>query len=440
MRHLGTLALLALTAAACNGKTTETPTPSVVTDPNSPPVSDNGAAPIDPGKVAGPIVNPPPSETYPAYTPEVPQLRNNGGDVLKNPEIVTITWPGETNADTFEAFGDSIGSSEYWKTLVSEYGVGAAVSGADRHVRMTDAAPTSISDSELDALVAAKAGDPATSKWPAPNDQILYVLYLPRGTSLILQGSDACMQGVGGYHTSTDVGGQQVAYAILPQCGKSGKPDYVTGSASHEIAEAATDPHPMAQPGWVEFDNDHLAWSLFQQFQTENGDACEFYRTSMYRESEPAFAFAVQRQWSNASAKAGHDPCVPAPSGAYFNVSPLHTERVYADLSAYHMGTNVKSMGYHVAVGETRTFPIGFWSDGPTDAWTIKVYEGNPLLGTSSTKKLELSVDRSSGKNGEQAFITVKVLAAGKTKTEFVTVVSTLGGRQTFMPILIGSK
>jgi hypothetical protein len=148
----------------------------------------------------------------------------------------------------------------------------------------------------------------------------------------------------------------------------------------------------------------------------------------------------VQRQWSNASAKAGHDPCVPATTDPYFNVSPLATEKVYADLSAYHMGTNVKSMGYHVAVGETRTFPIGFWSDGPTDAWKIKVYEGNPLLGASTTKKLELSVSRDSGKNGEQAFITVKVLSAGKTKTELVTVVSTLGTRQTFMPILIGSK
>ena len=52
----------------------------------------------------------------------------------------------------------------------------------------------------------------------------------------------------------------------------------------------------------------------------------------------------------------------------------------------------------------------------------------------------ELSVDRSTGKNGEQAHITVKVLTAGKTKTELVTVVSTLSSRQTFQPILIGSK
>jgi hypothetical protein len=438
MRHLGLFAVLALTAA-CNGKTDVTPSPSVVTDPNTPPVGDDGAAPLDVSKV-GTLFSPPPSETYPAYPADVPQLKNNGGDVLSAPEIVTITWPGETNVDTFEAFGDAIGGSDYWKTLVSEYGVGPAVSGPTRHVRMTDAAPTSISDEELDALVAAKAGDPATSLWPAPNNQTIYVLYLPRGTSLQLQGADACSQGVGGYHTSTDVGGQQIAYAILPQCGKSGKADYVTGSASHELAEAATDPHPMGQPGWVNFDNAHLAWSLFQQFQTENGDACEFYRTSMYRETESEFAYAVQRQWSNASAKAGHDPCVPAAPGAYFSVSPLKTETVYADLSAYHMGSNVKTTGYHVAVGETRTFPIGFWSDAKTDPWTIKVYEGNPLLGAPSTKRLELSVDKNSGQNGEQAHITVKVLTAGKTKTELITVVSTLGTRQTFQPILIGSK
>lgn len=450
MRHLGIFALLSFTAA-CSGKTADAPADTV---PDHPAVEDTGASPTEdtaPSADAadtGPAVDmTPPSDTYPAYKPWIAQLSNNGGAVLKNPEVVTVTWPDEPNADTFEAFGDAIGDSAYWKTLVTEYGVGAAVSGATRHVRMKDAAPASITDTELDALVAKNAADPM-SGWPAPTDQTIYVLYLPQSTSLMMSGGkgssgNACDQGIGGYHMSTEVGGKQVSYAILPQCPKFGPiPGEVTLSASHEIAEAATDPQPNSNPGWVDFDDQYLAWYFFQQGATENGDMCEFYETSNYTESESGFAFNVQRQWSNASGAAGHDPCVPAAPGPYFNVAPLDLQPVTASFGGGGGGGTIKAKGFKVLVGETKTFTVGFYSDAKTDPWTIKVYEGNPLLGTptGTSSHLTVSTDKTSGQNGEKAHITVSVSSQGRSKTEYVTVVSTLGKRQTFMPILIGSQ
>jgi hypothetical protein len=452
MRHLGIFALITLTAA-CSGKTADAPAD---TPPDQPADQDTGtagddAAPADTGPAdTGPAIDmTPPSDTYPAYKAWMPQLANNGGAVLSNPEVVTITWPDEPNADTFEAFGDAIGGSAYWKTLVSEYGVGAAVSGETRHVRMKDAAPASITDTDLDALVAKNAADP-TSGWPAPTDQTIYVLYLPQSTKLMMSSGggkggssgDACSQGIGGYHMSTDVGGKQVSYAILPQCPKFGPiPGEVTLSASHEIAEAATDPQPNDNPGWVDFDDDYLAWYFFQQGAAENGDMCEFYETSNYTETESGFAYNVQRQWSNASGAAGHDPCVPVAPGAYFNVAPLDMETVTATLGGGGGGgTTIKAKGYKVLVGETKTFTIGFYSDAKTDPWTIKVYESNPLLGTPTTSHLTVSVDKTSGQNGEKAHVTVSVSSQGRSKTEYITVVSTQGKRQTFMPILIGSQ
>ena len=41
--------------------------------------------------------------------------------------------------------------------------------------------------------------------------------------------------------------------------------------------------------------------------------------------------FMVQRTWSNAAAKAGHDPCVPAPATPYIAAEPMFTESVPFD-------------------------------------------------------------------------------------------------------------
>lgn len=77
------------------------------------------------------------SGTYPAFPVDYPQMSKNQSAVLSAPVIVTVSWPGDTNASTWEAFGDGIGASSYWSATTAQYGVGAATSGASNHVRMT---------------------------------------------------------------------------------------------------------------------------------------------------------------------------------------------------------------------------------------------------------------------------------------------------------------
>ena len=151
-----------------------------------------------------------------------------------------------------------------------------------------------MSDKQLDAFVAENVGK-TENAWPATSGDPVYIIYLPKTTSLLLSGKSACAQGVGGYHSNTKVNGKAVAYAIVPRCGSDF--DHVTVAASHELAEAATDPYPMTRPAWVGFKEEHLAWELFQQFQSENGDACEFYRDSDIRFGESDVGFTFQRQW-----------------------------------------------------------------------------------------------------------------------------------------------
>ena len=421
--------VLSSVIVACGSTVVEAP----VTTP--PPAEE--PAPVDPTPVTPakpPLDHGSVSTKYPAFAPAMGRLANNGGSVLYNPVIVTVTWGGDPKVDELEALGDQLGTSPYWKATTSEYGTLGATSGEANHVRLPDAPPASMSDSELQAFVVANV---ASGTFPTPaTGEPIYILHLQKATQLLLDGKSACSQGVGGYHDSTTAGGKNVAYAIVPRCGSGF--ESVTVSASHELAEAATDPYPRTRPAWTGFHIDDLAWEFFQQFQSENGDACEFYRDSDLSPGvESGLAVTVQRSWSNKSALAGHDPCVPAfANTVFFNTTPIDLEDIDVDLSALG-GHVVTTKGYQVPVGATRTIPLGLYSDGPIGAWTIKAVTGGIAGGAKSGVDLEL--DTESGQNGQKAYLTVTVNTAGRTGSELITIVSTRGGASHYMPILIGS-
>ena len=447
-------AVLVMTGAvaACGGSassdgngghsgTTPPPADSGSTTP-PPPAADAGTAP----DASPPVDHGAPSSTYPAFKPDLANLANNGGVVLTSAVIVPVTWPNDPGADYFEQFADGIGTSDYWKKTTAEYGVGPGKSGASNHLRLTTPAPAVMSDQDLDNFVIQNAGDPATSHWPAPTDQTVYLLMLPQSMSLTLGGQDACGQGIGGYHTNTTVNGKQVAYAIVPRCAFGGATtaqqllDEATQSASHELVEAATDPHPQTDAAWVGYDDNHLSFDFFQQFQSENADSCEFFKSSFYKNTETNFAFNVQRSWSNQSAQAGHDPCVPLLATPYFNVAPIGAEDLTVDLSTVGGAAGSKTKGYTVKVGETRTFAVGLYSDAPTSGpWALTVAESNPIFGAPKTSRLAVSIDKQTGQNGEKAYVTVTVKVAGKTKAELLTITSSSGQSKHYMPILIGT-
>ncbi len=182
-----------------------------------------------------------PNSTYPAFKVDVAQIVNGGGSVMAAPVVVTVTFSTDTQAATWNALGDAIGTSSYWHTINGEYGIGQATSGSANHVSITDTPAAQMSDDEIDSLVAQHAG----VDWPAPTANTIYALYLAPQTTLYFGGlpdaggQDVCAQGVGGYHSSTMSKGY--VYAVMPQCSGFQAAD-VELSATHELNEAATDP------------------------------------------------------------------------------------------------------------------------------------------------------------------------------------------------------
>jgi hypothetical protein len=357
-----------------------------------------------------------PDAVYPAWTVDVPQVVSNGGPTLAAPVIVTVTWSSDPDGATYEAFDDALGSSPYWHAINSEYGVGPATSGAPNHVHVTTPPPSSLADLDLDAMVIQNVG----SSWPADTDNTIYAIYMPPGTTLAFGGpldaggQDACQSSVGGYHTETQAG---VVYAVMPHCPGFQAQD-MEYTASHELNEAATDPHPSKHPAYLGFDRDHLAMDIYDEFRDELGDACENTQTAADTTDLPPYV--VQRQWSNASASAGRDWCLPSADGFMYGATFLPATKLdmlTVDLSP--LGNRregiVQTRGFKVAQGQSVSFPIGLYSDralgapfsievqGGTGERILRDQQGNPVYNGTATATL----DRTSGVNGDIANVTV---------------------------------
>jgi hypothetical protein len=304
--------------------------------------------------------------------------------------------------------------------------------------------------------------------WPAPTEDTIYAFFLPPTTMLLIPpvtgtgaATEACGQGIGGYHAAvaaTAAGQNDVAYAVVPNCGDPNDPSSAaqlgTLSMSHELIESATDPFGSVSSnkfGWYGFDDAHFAFEYFSELQGETADACEFFRESSFL-GDSSLPYALQRIWSNSSALAGHHPCVPVPTGPYFNVTPLDLTNVTAIIPASITGgftSRAPTKGVRVANGSVGTFTIGFYSDGPTTGpWTVKATIGNPILRNGgddflaalNPSTVTATIDRPTGLNGDTATVTVTVTTSGTGfQGELLTLTSTLGSTRHYMPVWISA-
>jgi hypothetical protein len=187
---------------------------------------------------------------------------------------------------------------------------------------------------------------------PAPTPDTAYVLFFPGFTPVFRSGSQSCVDW-GGYHSSFDAqslaldggvaalpynGRQYVQYAVVVECGKGQEKTFATG---HELLEIATD--PVKGSGFARRDLVDLYTG-----QSEVGDLC------VLDDMDLENGYTVTRSWSNAAARAGHHPCVPADGVPEFGVV-----------------TTVRQQT--IGVGETATFELRGYADTPRRPWKLDV-------------------------------------------------------------------
>jgi hypothetical protein len=326
--------------AACDSTTTiihETGTASEEAEANPSPAptkgdagsahQDAGAPGNDAGGASGPVavVGPQP----------IPQIPYNGGAVLGDISMVTITVDGDAMRSKLEAFAKVIGTTPWWDSARDGYcdSKGTCVGRANAHPTKptvhlpASAVPQSLGESDVEKLIDTNI---MTGVMPVPTQNTIYLFYFPATTTISGATGTSCQQ-YNGYHGYMSSGGVAFAYAVLPRCltGKGAQADFdnLTVAASHELAEAATDPFPAnLYTGYG--GNNASAWDF--TVGGEVGDRCfDVYGQGM--DAYQAGSYKVPRIWNNAAAKAGHDPCLPAPAPSaqpYFNITPVSSSGV----------------------------------------------------------------------------------------------------------------
>jgi hypothetical protein len=331
----------------------------------------------------------------------IPQVVNSGGTVFASPIVQPIFFGSAADTATtepyVEAFLSQLATSGYWMTVGDEYGVGALTIMPS--IISTDAVPTT--DADLQTYLTTQL-DGTHSGWPvADTAATIYMVQLPAGQAF----SGACTS-FGGYHSeatsSPTVTG--FSYAVIANCGAAagGTPtalDEVTVTISHELIEASTDPKVATNPAWESTDNEHLAWS--REAGAEVGDMCEW--TASAQQVDVAETYMVQRIWSNKSALAGHDPCVPVLDTPYFNAAPT-----IGNVALTTRSGSIMVQGVTIPVGSSQDITFNLFSDAPvTDDWELTVIDGAELLQGATSFSFDYG-RVATGHNGQTITVAVK--------------------------------
>ena len=243
--------------------------------------------------------------------PALWRLNRGTGPVQAAAEVWTVAWPGdEAIGAQVVDFLDWMLHSDYWKSSLGEYGVGAGLSKG--LIVMPTAAPALLGDAELAQIATQLVASGQITR----NDNT-HVLFIPPPTTAVTNaGSSGCTDFLG-YHSHTGAA-TGVAYSINVRCkGAAGEPiDQLSDTISHEVAEAATDPEPRS--GYVDI----------SPAGQEVGDLCEFgldvpIDVPPDATHPTARRYWLQRLYSDMRAANGTiEPCLPlAWDHPYWNVA-----------------------------------------------------------------------------------------------------------------------
>ena len=329
-------------------------------------------------------------------------MHDYGGPVLAEPNVVPVFFADDAEQPQIEAFLSALAGSSYWTQTTAEYGVGSLAVSAS--VVTTDAAPRSITSAGIEQWLVAR---------PFVSSDDVYAIFYPAQTSIVNDEGELSCAKFGGYHgEARTASGQSIVYVVMPRCATFGDLrglDALTSALSHELIEASTDPLIRTKPAYAAVDAEHMVWNLMPL--GEIGDLCSYDSRSYDR---LVGSCMVQRVWSNASAKAGHDPCVPAPDGPYLRAVPVLTDT----LPLEYAGQKVTTRGVSVPLGESRTIDVRLEADGPTDDWTISA---------TSNGDLAFSWDRQRGNAGDTLRLTITRLANGPWRGSEIALAATHG-------------
>jgi hypothetical protein len=184
----------------------------------------------------------------------------------------------------------------------------------------------------------------------------------------------------------------------------------------------------MTDPAYMLVDDAHAVWS--KVFLGELGDLCTQMGDMTTVPGD--LGFPVQRQWSNASAKAGHHPCAPVEKTPYFTAFPAKLDPI-AVTDDY--GRSINTQGLKVGVGKSRTIDLTMYSDGPMASWSVQVMDLTAVHG-SGPPEFSYKLNKTKGTAGDTLQLTLTGESAA-TQGQGFLLVSQSGGVTNLWPVWV---
>lgn len=344
----------------------------------------------------------------------LPRVEYLGGPFIRRPRVVTITFAGDSAGlvARLERFGEGVTRTDWWRTVSEEYCAKAGDCIGEGEpglaVRLDETLPADVHADEVgERLVGhAKAG-----RFGTIDADTVLLAYLPKGVTLR---DDAvaryCEGGRRALHRALPIDKQSVGLALVPRCGDEAT---LTGTASHEILEVATNPD-AARRGFAF--KPQPATEGFLSAGVEPVDPCGLLLRGKSRATE--HGRTMQRAWSNREAAAGNDPCVPHVGSAPFVALVPEQPSVHLKIPGEH----VKATFEAAASGEVR-------------GWKVSVLD---LTGTQDAEHyVDVALDRAYVMAGQPVTLTIVLRKRPPQGRSVVGLVSSVGQSEYLWPLVV---
>jgi hypothetical protein len=192
-----------------------------------------------------------PSSTLPAI-----QLTYRGGPLIQNVKVVTLywgsSWSGSSLTGYFNSFFRTLFADGRFMASLAQYSTSRYTIGSGSFAGMdidTQSPSSKITDAQIRSEILAQV---AAGNLPQPDANTIYYVFTPPGSVVYDNYGNNSTTDFSAYHDyDFDNGG--FAYAVIPYDDTLSDPRLMTVYASHELADAVTDPEPYdATVGWYD--------------------------------------------------------------------------------------------------------------------------------------------------------------------------------------------
>jgi hypothetical protein len=185
-----------------------------------------------------------------ATAPKLPtiQLTYRGGPLIQHAKVATLYWGsswmvGSSLTGYFDSFFQALFADGRFMANLAQYSAGGyTIENGSFVATDTDTQDPSakVTDAQIQSEISAQI---AAGHLPQPDEDTVYFVFTPPGVVVYDRFGDNSVDNFAAYHDYR-FGSDGFAYAVIPYDSSLRDPRVMTVYASHELAEAVTDPEP----------------------------------------------------------------------------------------------------------------------------------------------------------------------------------------------------